>query len=429
MIQASPFPAARACHLSGGARGPPVGVPICLPFLLPKFKFALEDQTSLFYDERSLPAAGTDRTASSCERDQRNAMLLNVVRIVYAFVCAGAIAVYVAPGSASTHEESPPGSAETLQTRPQMVQDYPLISAVVLFVLTQSVTLVDVLMRRKRIEVISAVYFGLLIGVLLTYLLMLATQLVIRDEAIRSMVATLSLLILPYLCISMLLQTKDDFRFVIPYVEFARELKGGKPLVLDSSALIDGRISDLVDTNILDSELVIPQFVLREVQDIADSNEKMRRSRGRRGLDVLSKLQNNPNADVRMHETDQEDAKGMSVDQRLIELAKQLRGRLVTSDFNLNKVATVQGIPVVNLNDVSNSLKPRYLPGERLTIKVLREGESPGQGVGYLDDGTMVVCEQAAHLISKEVDMIVTTTHQTSAGRMIFARQVHSTNR
>ncbi|MGH7129528.1 MAG: PIN/TRAM domain-containing protein, partial [Planctomycetaceae bacterium] len=327
-------------------------------------------------------------------------MLLNIVRVVYAFVCAGAIVAYLFPASEGIE-------------RPYLVEKHPFLLAVVLMLLTQAVTVVDVLVRRKRVEVVSAIYFGLLIGMLLSFVLIQALSLVITEDAAgRDVIVLLITLTLPYLCISLLLQTKDDFRFIIPYVEFARELKGGKPLVLDSSALIDGRIADMLDTHILDSEIVVPQFVLHEVQDIADSNDKNRRTRGRRGLEVLSKLQNSPNAEIRVHETKNEDYGGMTVDQRLIEVSKQLGGRIVTNDFNLNKVASLQGIPVINLNDVANSLKPRYIPGERLKIKVLKEGESPGQGIGYLDDGTMVVCEQAQHLIGREIDCIVTSVLQ-----------------
>src|SRR4029079_15683476 len=147
----------------------------------------------------------------------------------------------------------------------------------------------------------------------------------------------LTLLILPYICISFLLQTKDQFRFVIPYVEFQRELKGARPLVLDSSALIDGRIADVVDTNMLDGQILVPQFILHEAQDIADSHDKVRRSRGRRGLDVLKRLQSDPQVDVRILEADSA-GKGKSVDQRLIEISKQQNGRLVTNDLNLNKL-------------------------------------------------------------------------------------------
>ncbi|MGE0377605.1 MAG: PIN/TRAM domain-containing protein, partial [Planctomycetaceae bacterium] len=207
-----------------------------------------------------------------------------------------------------------------------------------------------------------------------------------------------------------------------PYVEFSRELKGGRPLVIDSSALIDGRIADVVETRILDVQMVVPKFVIQEVQDIADSHDKLRRSRGRRGLDVLRALQQDPKVDIHVHEGDAGPAKGRSVDQRIVDLAKQLNGRVLTNDFNLNKVASVQGVEVVNLNDVSNALKPRYIPGEHVGIKLIKEGESPGQGVGYLDDGTMVVCENGGSEVGKQVDLIVTSVLQNSAGRMIFGR-------
>ena len=342
-------------------------------------------------------------------------MLLIVLRILFAFVYAGVAARYV------SFPVSFPG-----EKAPWLVTNHPFVSFVVIMLITQSFTLIDWLFRRKSVQVISAVYFGLLIGVLLAYLLKSALDPVLLGSPYRNAVVTMITLIVPYLSISLIVQTQDDFRFIIPYVEFSRELKGGAPWILDTSALIDGRVAEVVDTNVIDAQMVVPEFVLNEVQDIADSNDKMRRTRGRRGLDVLTKLQNSPNADIRVHETKKDEFKGMSVDRRLVALAKQLGGRVVTNDFNLNKVASVQGIAVINLNDVAAALKPRYLPGERLKTKILKEGESQGQGVGYLDDGTMVVCEQASHLAGKEIDVIVTSVLQSSAGRMIFGRQVHS---
>jgi len=220
----------------------------------------------------------------------------------------------------------------------------------------------------------------------------------------------------------MLLQTKDKFRFIIPYIEFAKEVRGGRPCVLDTSSIIDGRIADVIETKIIDSPLIVPSFVLQELQDIADSNDKLRRNRGRRGLDVLSKLQSNPHIEVKLHEVKQDETKGLSVDQRLVELAKKLGGCVVTNDFNLNKVASVQGVDVINLNDLANSLKPRFLPGERLSIKIIKAGEAAGQGVGYLDDGTMVVCEDGGSMIGKDSDVVVKSVLQSSAGRMIFCR-------
>lgn len=337
-------------------------------------------------------------------------MLIIVIRVLYAFICAGAIAAHV---------------SQPEKDLPHIIANHKFAAFVVLFSVTQILTVGDVLFRQKRLEVISAVYFGLLIGSLLAYLLQLGLGPVVQDQ--YKTIATLLLgIMLPYLCISFLLQTKDDFRFVIPYVEFAREVKGGRPLIIDTSSLIDGRIADVMDTNVLDTQLIVPSFVLDEMQSIADSSDKMRRTRGRRGLEVLTKLQQNPKVDVRMHEVKDKDLAELTVDQRLVALAKRLGGRVVTNDFNLNKVASVQGVEVINLNDVSNALKPRYLPGEQLRIKIIREGESFGQGVGYLDDGTMVVCEQASGLVGKEIDVVVTSMLQNSAGRMIFGRMTGS---
>ena len=328
-------------------------------------------------------------------------MLLLVIRVLYVFVCAGAISTYV-------YNVDTPN---------------PLTTFVGMLILTQSVTLVDILIRRKRIEIISSVYFGLLIGVLLSYLLLLALEPIIRTFQFRGLVVIGTTLILPYICISLLLQTKDDFRFVIPYVEFSRDLRGGRSLIIDSSSLIDGRIADIIETNIIDTELIVPDFVLQEVQSIADNHDKHRRTRGRRGLEVLAKLQDDPHATVRVHEVG-EGEHGQSVDNRIVALAQELNAGVITSDFNLNKVASVQGVSVINLNDVANALKPRYIPGERFQIMVMKEGEAYGQGVGYLDDGTMVVCENSHNLIGKTIDVIVTSVLQNSAGRMIFAKPV-----
>lgn len=340
-------------------------------------------------------------------------MLLLIIRVIYLLICAGAIAAYTLPQDSQA---------------PSFVREYPVISFCVLMLLAMAFLLVDVLVRKKRIEVVSAVYFGLLIGVFLSFLLSQAlnplfeSNIFAESEAVRYGVSMMSLLVLPYLCVSFLLQTKDDFRFVIPYMEFSRELKGGRPLVLDSSALIDGRIADVVDTKVIDAEMVVPQFIIQEVQDIADSHDKLRRSRGRRGLDVLRKLQQDPHVDIRVQENDGAPAKGRSVDQRIVDVAKTLNGRVLTNDFNLNKVASVQGVEVVNLNDVANALKPRFIPGEHIELKVIKEGESPGQGVGYLDDGTMVVCENGGNEIGNQIDLVVTSVLQNSAGRMIFGR-------
>lgn len=331
-------------------------------------------------------------------------MILFLVRMIYLVVCAGALAGYV---SYSPHPVP-------------IIEKYKFGAFLVLLAITQSASLVDLLIRRKKIELISAVYFGLLVGALLSYLTLLALGPVIEDP-FRPGVTLLTTLFLTYICISFLIQTRGDFRFIIPYVEFARELKGGKPLLLDSSALIDGRVADLLETHMIDTEMVVPDFVLKEMQDIADSNDKNRRLRGRRGLDILAKLQNSPAAEIRIHEV-KEKPDGMSVDERIVQLSKELNARIVTNDFNLNKVASVQSIPVINLNDVANALKPRYVPGDHFRIKIIKKGEGQDQGVGYLDDGTMVVSENASDKIGEEMDVAVTSVLQSSAGRMIFVK-------
>jgi uncharacterized protein YacL len=228
-----------------------------------------------------------------------------------------------------------------------------------------------------------------------------------------------------YITISTLLQTKDEFRFIIPYVEFSKQTKGGRPLVLDTSVIIDGRIADVCDTRLIDTTLIVPRFVLQELQAIADSSDKLKRNRGRRGLDVLKRLQSNPKLELQMHDgnvAELRTGERIRVDERLVILAKALNARVVTNDFNLNKIAQLQGVDVINLNELANALKTVALPGEFMQVRVVKAGDQVGQGVGYLDDGTMVVIEQGRPLIGQEVAIVVTSVLQTPAGRMIFGR-------
>jgi uncharacterized protein YacL len=226
-----------------------------------------------------------------------------------------------------------------------------------------------------------------------------------------------------YITVTTLLQTKDEFRFIIPYVEFSKQVKGGRPLVLDTSVIIDGRIADICDTRIIDNKLVVPRFVLQELQSIADSSDKLKRNRGRRGLDMLKRMQNNPKIEMQMHEGNLPELRELNkVDERLVGLAKSLAARVVTNDYNLNKIAQLQGVEVINLNELANALKSVALPGEALIVKIVKAGDQIGQGVGYLDDGTMIVVEQGRGHIGHEVSISVTSVLQTPAGRMIFGR-------
>ncbi len=280
----------------------------------------------------------------------------------------------------------------------------------------------DIYVPRKRIDTISAVYFGLLVGVLLTYILSIAAAPLLDRTGNAGSIVLVIAVVACYLCISVLIQTKDDFRFLIPYVEFVRDAKGFKPLILDTSVIIDGRIEDLLATEIFDNQLILPRFALAELQAIADSNDKLRRQRGRRGLDILNRLRADPKVDLQIFDRELPELVGHPVDMKLVLLAKHLEGKVVTGDYNLNQVAQIHNVPVINLNEISNALKPRLLPGESFQTKIIKPGEGPDQGVGYLDDGTMVVIEGARHHIGRELSVVVTSILQTNAGRMIFAK-------
>jgi uncharacterized protein YacL len=301
-----------------------------------------------------------------------------------------------------------------------------------IFALGTLVVAGDALIRNKQITTISAVYFGLLLGLLLGALFTAALEPFLRDwfrdvlskhpermQAIRLLIT----LICCYVSISTLLQTKDEFRFIIPYVEFSKQVKGNRPLVLDTSVIIDGRIADICDTRIIDTKLIVPKFVLQELQGIADSSDKMKRNRGRRGMDMLKRMQNNNKIELEVHEGNVPEMRDVhKVDERLVVLARSLGARVVTNDFNLNKLAQLQGVEVINLNEVANSLKTVALPGEVLLVRIVKQGDQMGQGVGYLDDGTMVVVEQGRPHIGQEVGITVTSVLQTPAGRMVFGR-------
>jgi uncharacterized protein YacL len=306
----------------------------------------------------------------------------------------------------------------------------PWIIFIGTLLLAGGVLAADILLPRKPIDIISAVYFGLLVGVFLTYVVMLVLTPLLPVPfpgdrwagVIRTIVQLLLGMVLCYVCISVLFQTKDDFRFIIPYVEFAKEVKGLKPYVLDTSVVIDGRIADLVETNVLDNQLIMPRFVLAELQAVADSGDKLRRARGRRGLDILNRLRSNENVDLKIYDRELPEMNGQPVDMKLVLLAKHLEGKIVTGDYNLNKVARLHNVTVINLNDIANSLKPVFLPGESVAVRIVKPGEEVGQGVGYLDDGTMIVVEGGREHVGKEVKINVTSVLQTSAGRMIFGR-------
>lgn len=310
--------------------------------------------------------------------------------------------------------------------------DINLKSFFALLILAFGAIGLDMAFPKKKVEWISAIYFGLLIGLVMTFFIGTALEPYFVDEEtgdLRRNVLAIMLIFFSYYGVSFLLQTRNDFRFIIPFVEFQRDVKGIKPLVLDTSVVIDGRIADIMETQIIDSPLVMPRFAILELQHIADSSDRSRRTRGRRGLDILSRLQNMPEVDLQIDDSDLPEYQKQPVDLKLVTLAKHLDGKLVTNDYNLNKVAKLQGVTVINLNDLANALKPVFLPGERFEVDIVKSGEEVGQGIAYLDDGTMVVVDQGRSHIAERVVVTVTSVLQTSAGRMIFARYESTTKK
>jgi uncharacterized protein YacL len=225
--------------------------------------------------------------------------------------------------------------------------------------------------------------------------------------------------VLCYIAVSVVMTTKDDFRLVIPYVEFSRENRGVRPMLLDTSAIIDGRIIDVCNSGALDAPFIIAQGVVNEMQRLADSSDKLKRARGRRGLDMIAKMQSSPRVDITIEERPIEQG---NVDRALVEIARRNGFRLVTTDSALAKVAEIAGVTAINLNTLSGALRAQALAGDRLEVEVVRAGENPTQGVGYLADGTMVVIENGAAHVGELLTTIVTNTLTTQAGRMIFTK-------
>lgn len=275
--------------------------------------------------------------------------------------------------------------------------------------------------QKTPIQELLAAVLGLILGLLVSALL--SANLSRLPGYFGQMLPFVSAIILGYLGAAIMVMRKDDLfaLFLIPTRQTRREERptGGR-LLLDTSTIIDGRIGDISQTGFINSTLVVPRFVLEELQRIADSAEMMRRNRGRRGLDVLSRLQRESPVPLEIMEFDVDG--NVDVDGKLVRMAKELHCPIITNDFNLNRVAGLQGVRVLNINELANAVRSVLLPGEDIEIRIIQEGKEPGQGVGYLDDGTMVVVENGRKYINTVIDVTVTRVLQTAAGRMIFAQ-------
>jgi len=284
-----------------------------------------------------------------------------------------------------------------------------------------SVFLFEIRLRRASMRRLIGAAVGSILGILGAYLMGLVLARTSIPEGSRSFLDVGLLLVMTYIGLVVGANKGDMLNLQALGGLFGSERSARRmPKVLDTSVIIDGRIADICEAHFLDGVMLIPQFVLRELQFVADSADSLKRQRGRRGLEVLQRIQKMPHLEVEIADDDFPSV--ADVDLKLIELAKRYDAKIVTNDYNLNKVATLQGIEILNVNQLANSLKPVVLPGEIMRVFILREGKEYNQGVAYLDDGTMVVVDGARRMINKTIDITVTSVHQTTAGKMIFGR-------
>ncbi|MBM3879060.1 MAG: TRAM domain-containing protein [Verrucomicrobia bacterium] len=279
----------------------------------------------------------------------------------------------------------------------------------------------DEMLKGFSLRAFSAATFGLFLGTAIAWMVDRSGLFDhVEEERVRWLIRLALFLGFGYIGMVLAMRSnKEDFSLIIPYVRFASQTKPENLLLLDTSVIIDGRIADLIESRFLEGVVVVPRFVLKELQQIADSSDPARRARGRRGLELLNRLQRHPRSEVKIHEGDFPDE--ATVDGKLVRLARVLGAKLFTNDFNLGKIAELQSVPCVNLTELARHLKPAILPGDTVTVKVVREGRDKGQGVGYLGDGTMVVVNHGQSLIGREAEVQVMSLHQTGAGIIVFA--------
>ncbi len=281
----------------------------------------------------------------------------------------------------------------------------------------------DEMLKGFSLRAFSAATFGLLLGFIVGWMFDnsgLFIGMDKDDEVTRGLVRLGIFICFGYIGMIMAMRSnKEDFSLIIPYVRFSRDNRPDNLLLLDTSVIIDGRIADLIETRFVEGIIVVPRFVLKELQLIADSADPLRRARGRRGMDMLARLQRNAHNEVKIHDADVPEEK--ETDAKLIHLARALSARLYTNDYNLGKIAELQSVQHVNINELAAALKPVILPGESFALKIAREGKDKGQGVGYLSDGTLVVVNNAQKFIGQQIEVQVISLLQSSTGTMVFA--------
>ncbi len=282
------------------------------------------------------------------------------------------------------------------------------------------VLLIDAFFKKFTVRNILSILVGVALGLLIHHLFMSVAHYAQIPETILQQIGILSAVMFSYLGAVTILRGQDEFNLLIPFIKLEGKGAGEEIILLDTSVIIDGRIADIAETHFLSGRLVLPRFVLKELQLIADSSDPLKRNRGRRGLDILNRIKKNPHLEVKIHEMDFPEFS--TVDAKLVKMAQVTGAKVFTNDYNLNKVAELQGVKVLNINELANAVKPVVMPGETMQVKVLKEGKEHDQGVAYLNDGTMVVVDNGRRRIGQTINVVITSVLQTQAGRMIFAK-------
>lgn len=301
-----------------------------------------------------------------------------------------------------------------------VIVQYPVLGIEIGLLSGLLIIFIEKRLQRASVKGLSSMVFGLLLGIFMAKLLSDIIALLPFGDVVHSVLRVILTLVFSYFGAVMALRGKDEFNVIIPYVRFKRQDLRGEDILLDTSAIIDGRIVDIYKTNFLTGRLIVPRCVLQELQKIADSSDDLKRERGRRGMELLRQMQKDAKVDVHIHEDDLPDI--ANVDEKLVRLARIMDARICTTDFNLSRIAVLQGVEVLNIHELVSAVKSVVLTGDQLEVRLVREGKEPNQAVAFLEDGTMIVVSDAQKLIGKKVSITVTSILQTQGGKMIFAR-------
>ncbi len=300
--------------------------------------------------------------------------------------------------------------------------DDPLVFAGLGFIIGVLVVAFELFSRKVSLKGLSSAVFGIFLGLLIAWVFAQTLDqlpLPLPAAAMQNFKIFLTFMFV-YLGLTLGIKGKNEFNLVIPYVKFKRQEMKEEQIIIDTSSIIDGRILDIVKTKFIEARFVVPRFVLNELHALSDSTDHMKRQKGKRGIEILHSLKKEPNIEVEIYDRPVEGVK--SVDEKLIKLAQELDSKVLTTDYNLNRIAQLQGVGILNINDLANALKPSFIAGQRMSLKLIKEGKEHNQAIGYLEDGTMVVVEAAKRLIGKTASVEVTSVLQSSSGRIVFTK-------